>query len=88
MLSAFRFFVFLCWLGVFASFSQFVFLRVAGWKIFRERTFVFGCRCWSCVFSVAFCFGIGFMIWRFAPESVWKILLMSGLVFLGSVSLP
>ena len=25
-------------------------LRFAVWKNYRERTFVFGCRCWSCVF--------------------------------------
>ena len=32
-------------------FCRFSLLRVAIWKNFRERTFVFGCRCWSCVFG-------------------------------------
>ena len=31
-------------------FLRFFFLRVAVWKNFREQTFVFGRRCWSCVF--------------------------------------
>ena len=30
------------------------FLRVAFWKNFRERTFVFGRLCWSCVFFGGF----------------------------------
>ena len=61
------------------------FLRVAFWKNFRERTFVFGWLCWSCVFwwvfaiVFALCFGISL------PKLFGKILLMSGLVFSGFV---
>ena len=49
-----------CLLHVFCRSSL---LRVAVWKNLRERTFVFGCRCWSCVFwwcfayVFALCFG-------------------------------
>ena len=58
-----------------ASFAVFLpssLLRVDVRKNFRERTFVFGCRCWSCVFLMGFCLCFCFMFWRVAPESVWK----------------
>ena len=58
-------------------------IRVADGKIFRERTFVFGFRYWSCVFSLVFCLGFCFIICRLAPEYVQKILFMSGFLFLG-----
>ena len=39
------------------------------------------------MFLVRFCLCFCFTFWRFAPETVWKILLMSGLVFWGLLSL-
>ena len=38
---------------------------------FRERTFVFGCRGWSCVFR-GVCLGFCYRFWHFAPETVRK----------------
>ena len=39
-------------------------------KNFRERTFVFGCRCWSGFFLVLFCLCFCFIVRFFAPETV------------------
>ena len=33
------------------------------------------------IFSMVFCLGFRFMVWRLAPETVQKILFMSGLLF-------
>ena len=49
MLSVFFILCFLCLVRCLLSFFT-VLLRVAVWKNFRERTFVFECRGWSCVF--------------------------------------
>ena len=82
----FSFCFFGVWSGVFCRFfCRSSFLRVAFWKNFRERTFVFGWLCWSCVFWWVFAIVFALFFWRFAPETVWKILLMSGLVFSGFV---
>ena len=53
-------------------------------KNFRERTFVFGCRCWFCVCLVLFClcFLLYYLFFR-SRNCLRKILLMSGPVFLG-----
>ena len=51
MLSVFFHFVFFVSGSVsFVVFYRFSLLRVAVWKNFRERTFVFERRGWSCVF--------------------------------------
>ena len=69
----------------FALFFRSSILRVAVRKIFRERTFVFGCRCWSCVVLVGFCLCFCFMFWRLAPENVWKNSLDVRSCFLGGL---
>ena len=48
---------------------------------FRGQAFVFCGRWWSYVFSMVFCLGFRFMVWRLAPETVQKILFMSDLLF-------
>ena len=49
--------VFRVWFGVFCRFfSVFLFLRSLFEKDFRERTFVFGWGCWSCVFWWVFAY--------------------------------
>ena len=73
MLRVFFILCFCVWFGVFCRFfTVLLFLGSLFEKIFRERTFVFGCCCWSCVFLVGFCLCFCFMFWRVAPESVWK----------------
>ena len=83
MLSFFFFCVFCVWSGVFCRFLQFFSSKG---RFFGK---IFGSE------LLFFCFGVGFVsfggfwpmfllhFWRFAPESVWKILLMSGLLFFG-----
>ena len=61
------------------------FLRVAFWKNFRERTFVFGWLCWSCVFWWVFAYVFALFFGGSLPKLFGKILLMSGLVFSGVV---
>ena len=39
---------------------------------FRERTFVFWCRCWSCVFLCCFAYVFALLFGFFAPENVSK----------------
>ena len=51
----------------FAFFAVLLFLRSPPGISFRERTFVFGGRRWSCVFSVVFC--LGFALWLGASLS-------------------
>ena len=67
--------------------SFFVVLRVAFWKNFRERTFVFGWCSWSCVFRWFFAYVFALFFGSSLPKVFGKILLMSGLVFWGSFSL-
>ena len=55
-------------------------------KKFRERTFVFGCRCWSCVFWWVFAYVFAFCFGGLLPKVFGKILLMSGLLFLKKFS--
>ena len=65
----------------FAVFCSFSLLRVAFWKNFRERTFVFGWLCWSCVFWWVFANVFALFFGVSLPKLFGKILLMSGLVF-------
>ena len=46
------------------------FLRVAVQKIFSGANFCVGVSVLASCFSVAFCFGFCYMIWRFVPENV------------------
>ena len=69
----------------FAVFCRSSFLRVAFWKNFRERTFVFGWLCWSCVFWWVFAIVFVLFFGVSLPKLFGKILLMSGLVFSGFV---
>ena len=69
----------------FAVFCRSSFLRVAFWKNFRERTFVFGWLCWSCVFWWVFAIVFALFFGVSLPKLFGKILLMSGLVFSGFV---
>ena len=88
MLSVFYFLVFRVWLGVFCPFlCRSSLLRVAIWKSFQERTFVFVYQCWSYVFwwYCAYVFALSFG--GSLPKLFGKILLMSGLVFLDFFSL-
>ena len=65
-------------------FGRFSLLRVAVWKNFRVRTFVFWGQCWFVFFGAVllmFCF----MFCRFTPESVWKNSLGVRSCFLGFV---
>ena len=52
---------------------------------FRERTFVFGWWCWSCVFWWVFAYVLALFFGGLLPKVFGKILLMSGLVFFGFV---
>ena len=54
-------------------------------KNFRERTFVFGWWCWSCVFWWVFAYVFDLFFGGSLPKVFGKILLMSGLVFFGFV---
>ena len=57
MLSVFFLLCFLCLVRCLLSFFyRSSFLRVAVWKNFRERAFVFGCWCGSCVFWCCFAY--------------------------------
>ena len=67
--------------GLASSFVFLPFLRVAFWKNFRERTFVFGWLCWSCVFWWVFAYVFALIFGVSLPRVFGKILLMSGLVF-------
>ena len=58
-------------------------LRVVFWKNFRERTFVFGCWCWSCVFWWVFAYVFALFLAVRSRNCLEKILLMSGLLFFG-----
>ena len=78
----FLFFCVCC--GVFCPFCRSSLLRVAVWNTFSGVNFWVWVSVLVLCFSVVFCLCFCFMIWRFAPETVWKILLMSGLVCLGS----
>ena len=60
-------------------------LRVVFWKNFRERTFVFGWLCWSCVFWWVFANVFALFFGVSLPKLFGKILFMSGLVFSGFV---
>ena len=62
-------------------------LRVVFWKNFRERTFVFGWLCWSCVFWWVFAnvFALIIFFGVSLPKLFGKILFLSGLVFSGFV---
>ena len=72
MLSVFFILCFSCLVRCLLSFfAVLLFLGSLFEKIFRERTFVFGWWCWSCVFWWVFAYVFAFF-WRFAPESVWK----------------
>ena len=65
----------------FAFFCRSSFLRVVFWKNFRERTFVFGWLCWSCVFWWVFAIVFALFFGVSLPKLFGKILSMSGLVF-------
>ena len=57
-------------------------------KNFRERTFVFGCRCWSVFLGAVLpMFLFFFLVFR-SRKCLGNFFLMSGLVFLGFFSLP
>ena len=56
-------------------------LRVVFWKNFRERTFVFGWLCWSCVFWWVFAIVFALFFGVSLPKLFGKMLFMSGLVF-------
>ena len=60
-------------------------LRVFFWKNFRERTFVFGWLCWSCVFWWVFANVFALFFGISLPKLFGKILFMSGQVFSGFV---
>ena len=73
----------------FAVFCRSSLLRVVFWKKFRERTFVFGWLCWSCVFWWVFAYVFASFLAVRSRNCPKKILLLSGLVFfLGSFSFP
>ena len=71
----------------FAVFCRSSFLRVAFWKNFRVRTFVFGWLCWSCVFWWVFAYVFASFLAVRSRNCPKKILLLSGLVFFGGRSL-
>ena len=72
MLFGFLTLCFCVWFGVFLPFfCRSSFLRVAVWKNLRERTCFWVLVLVLC-FLVVFCWGFGLILWRFAPESVWK----------------
>ena len=69
----------------FAVFCRSFFLRVVFLKNFRERTFVFGWLCLSCVFWWFFAYVFAYIFRGSLPKLFEKILLMSGLVLSGVV---
>ena len=73
MLSVFFILCFLC-LGrcLCRFFAVLLFLGSLCEKMFRERTFVFGCRWLVLGVLVVFCLGFCFIFWRLAPENVRK----------------
>ena len=82
MLSVFFFLFFWCLVRcLLPFFCRSSFLRVAFWKNFRERTFVFGWLCWSCVFWWVFANVFALFFGVSLPKLFGKILLMSGMVF-------
>ena len=90
--NAVRFFLFVFFLSGSVSFVVFCrssFLRVVVWKNFRERTFVFGWLCWSCVFLVGFCYCFCFIFGGSLPKLSGKnsLVVRSG-VSSGSFSFP
>ena len=86
MLSVFFFSCFLCLVRcLLLFFCRSSVLRAAFWKNFRERTFVFGWSCWSCVFWWVFAIVFALFFGVLLPKLFGKILLMSGLVFSGFV---
>ena len=88
MLSVFFFLFFWCLVRcLLPFFCRSSFLRVAFWKNFRERTFVFGWLCWSCVFWWVFANVFALFFGVSLPKLFGKILLMSGLVFFWGRSL-
>ena len=56
----------------FVVFFRSSFLRVAVWKNFRERTFVFVCRCWSCVFWCCFAYVFALFLFFFRSRKCLK----------------
>ena len=82
MLSVFFILCFLCLVRRLLPFFAVLF-RVAVRKNFRERTFVFGCRCWSCVFLVGFCLCFAYVLAARSRKCLEFFFLMSGLLFLG-----
>ena len=89
--NAARFFHFVFFVSGPASFAVFVVLLFLGsffLKNFRERTFVFGWLCWSCVFWWVFAIVFALFFGVSLPKLFGKILLMSGLVFSGFVLSP
>ena len=88
--SAVRFFLFVFFVSGSASFVRFysfLSLRVAVWNKFSGASF---CFLWSVVvlcFSVVFCPGFRFMVWRLAPETVRTNCLHVRSLVLGSFSL-
>ena len=82
MLRVFFILCFCVWFGVFCRFfAVLLFLGSFFEKNFRERTFVFGCRCWSCVFWWVFAYVFLYVLAGRSRKCLEKILLMSGLVF-------
>ena len=67
-------FVFFCgWFGVFCRFfTVLLFLGSLSEKIYRERTFVFGCRCWSCVFWCCFAYVFALLFGFSLPKMARK----------------
>ena len=70
----------------FGCFAAFLFSSSLFGINFRERTFVFGGRCWFCVFDSA-CLRFCFIFWRFAPKTIRKNSLNIRFSVLGSFSL-
>ena len=68
----FSFFVFFVVGTVSFAFLHSSFLRVAVRNKFSGANFCFWVSVLVLCFSVVFCLGFSFMIWRFAPETVWK----------------
>ena len=72
MLSVFRFLFFFVVGTVSFAFFHSSFLRVVVRNKFSGANFCFWVSVLVLCFSVVFCLGFSFMIWRFAPETVWK----------------
>ena len=70
---------------MFCRFCRSSLLKVVFLKNFRERTFVFGWCCWSCVFWWVFAYVFVLLLGVLLPKVFGKISLMSGLVFFGFV---